>query len=111
MMTTKEDDDLRVLGSDHPQQLLAATYCRLLQLPRQADGTRFAPITKIASWDLRLIDLPLPRCADMRSLWVELVDLTTGRSIDSRGCQDLNEAGAATEYFLASIQQQQTERD
>jgi hypothetical protein len=29
---------------------------------------------------------------DKRSPWVELFDLTAGRSIDSRGCEDLDEA-------------------
>jgi hypothetical protein len=111
MITSKDDDNLRDFDTEHPQQLLIAAYRRLMQLPRQADGMRFTPITTTATWELRLIDLLLPRRADKRSLWVELFDLTTGRSIDSRGCQDLNEAGAATRYFLAYIQHQHTESD
>ncbi len=111
MITSKDDDNLRDLGAEHPQHLLIAAYRRLVQLPRQADGMRFTPITTTATWELRLIDLLLPGRADQRSLWVELFDLTTDGSIDSRGCQDLDEAGAATHYFLACIQQQPTERD
>jgi hypothetical protein len=111
MITSKDDYNLRDFDTEHPQQLLIAAYRRLMQLPRRADGMRFTSITTTATWELRLIDLLLPRRSDKRWLWVELFDLTTGRSIDSRGCQDLNEAGAATRYFLAYIQHQHTESD
>ncbi|MGF9762501.1 hypothetical protein AAII07_45785 [Microvirga sp. 0TCS3.31] len=47
----------------------------------------------------------LPGQADNGSLWVELVDLTIARSIDSRGCHDLAEAATAVEYFIALAQQ------
>ena len=110
-MTSRNDDPPRDLGPDCSQHLLNAAYTRLMQLPRRADGTGSMPITTIANWELRLIELPRPVRAEMCSLWVELFDLTAARSIDSRGCQDLNEAGAATRYFLAYIQRQHTESD
>ena len=98
-MTSRNDDPIRDLDPDHAQHLLIAAYTRLMQLPRQADGMRSTSIIAIANWELRLVDLPLPGRADKRSLWVELFDLTAGRSIDSRGCHDLDEAEAATGYF------------
>ena len=108
-MTFKNDDPPRDLGPDRPQDLLIAAYTRLIQLPRRADGIASTRITTIAKWELRLIELPLPGRADECSLWVELFDLTTGRSVDSRGCQDLSEAGAATQYILALLEQQITD--
>jgi hypothetical protein len=110
-MTSRNNDPTRDLGPDHPQGLLITAYARLTQLPRQADGMRSTSIIAIANWELRLTDLPLLERAGKRSLWVELFDLTAGRSIDSRGCQDLDEAGAATEYFLTLSQRQPTETD
>ena len=43
-----------------------------MQLPRRASGTGSMRITTIANWELRLIELPRPGRAEMRSLWVEL---------------------------------------
>ena len=109
-MTSRNDDPPRDLGPNYSQHLLNAAYTRLMQLPRRADGTGSMPITTIANWELRLIELPQPGRADVRSLWVELFDLTVARSIDSRGCQDLDEAEAATRYFLALAEEQNAER-
>jgi hypothetical protein len=108
-MTSSKEDPPRDLGPDRPQELLIAAYTRLMQLPRRADGIASTRISTIANWELRLIELPLPGQADGCSLWVELFDLTAGRSVDSRGCQDLSEAGAATQYILALLKQQDTD--
>jgi hypothetical protein len=107
---SRNDVQLRNLSCDRPQHLLMAAYTRLMQLPRRADRTGSTPIATIVDWELRLLELPLPGQADKCSLWVELVDLTAARSIDSRGCHDLDEAAAATEYFLALAQQRHTRR-
>ena len=109
-MTSRDHDQPHDLGPDYSQHLLNAAYTRLMQLPRRADGTGSMPITTIANWELRLIDLPRAGRAEMCSLWVELFDLTVARSIDSRGCQDLDEARAATRYFLALAEVQNAER-
>ncbi len=108
IMTSRINDQPRDLGPDDTQHLLMAAYARLIELPRPADGTGSTWITKIANWELRLLEVPLPGRADNCSLWVELFDLTVGRGIDSRGCHDLNEARAATDYFLAVARQRHT---
>lgn len=51
-------------------------HTRLMQPPRRLDGVGLMRITTIASWELRLIELPLPGQADKGSLWIELFDLT-----------------------------------
>ena len=64
-MTSRNDDPPRDLGPDDSQHLLN-TRRTLEATPRQADGTGSMPITTIANWELRLIELPRPggrRCA------------------------------------------------
>jgi hypothetical protein len=107
-MTSRNNDQPRDSGPDDTQHLLIAAYTRLIELPRRADGTGSTWITKLANWELRLLEVPLPGRADNCSLWVELFDLTVGRGIDSRGCHDLNEARAATDYFLALARRRHT---
>ena len=53
---------------NHAQRMLIETYRRLLQLPRQADGMRFATIATIATYELRLMDLQFPGRVDTCSL-------------------------------------------
>jgi hypothetical protein len=108
-MTTFErnDDQARDLGPDHPQRLLIMAYTRLMLLPKQADGTRATWITTARNCELRLLEMPLPGRADAYAFLVELFDCTAGRTIDSKGCRDLNESGAVTESFLALVQRQQ----
>ena len=105
MTTDRNDDQARDLGPDHPQRLLIMAYTRLMLLPKHADGTRVTWITKVRNCELRLLEMPLPECPHECALWMELFDFTVGRTIDSRRCRDLNEAGAAMNNFLAVAQQ------
>jgi hypothetical protein len=107
-MTTENDDQPRAHGPEHSQRLLIMAYCRLMLLPEQADGTSATRITTAGNYELRLREMARPERADVCSLLVELFDHRIGRLIDSQGCRDLNEAGTATECFLAMVQKQDT---
>ena len=108
-MTTRNDDPPRDLSPDHPQRLLIMAYTRLMLLPKRPDGTRTTWITTAGNCELRLLEMPLPEEADACSLCVELFDRAVGRVVDSRSCRDLNDAGAATECFLALARELHTQ--
>jgi hypothetical protein len=49
-----------------------------------------------------LVELPIASTpTHVHPLWVELHNTSTGRVLDSAGCRDLPEAGAAAQRFIA----------
>ena len=97
-----DDADGPTMDPDHPQRLLIVAYTRLFLLPERPDGSKLTTIASIGNYDIRLVELPIgPTPTHVHPLWVELQNTSTGRVLDSAGCRDLSEAGAATQGFIA----------
>jgi hypothetical protein len=95
---TERDD----IESDDPQRLLILAYARLFLLPERPDGYKRTVIASFGAFEVRLTELPpaVP-AAKAYPLWVELCDRAEARVVDAIGCRDLEDAGDATEMFVA----------
>ena len=103
-MTSDDDPDRTAQDSprENPQHLLILAYTRLFLLPERGDGSKQTTIASFGAYDVRLSELsPALRASTTCPLWVELCDSVSGRVIDCIGCQDLQDAGAAVEVFVA----------
>ena len=102
---TSCDVGWRKFDPDPPQSLLIVTYARLFLLPERTDGSKLTTIASVGTYDIRLTELPIRQnSSEIHPLWVELYDARNGRVLDSAGCHDLQDAGAATEAFIAAPQ-------
>jgi hypothetical protein len=96
------DRRLAEFDRDHPQRQLIVAYTRLFLLPEQVDGSKLTTIASVGTYDIRLVELPIRlSCANLHPLWVELRNAETARVLDTAGCHDLQDAGAATQSFIA----------
>jgi hypothetical protein len=93
-------DGPREFTDDHPQRLLILAYTRLALLPERPDGSKATWIAMLGDCELRLLEIPIPAGTDVCPLWVEIVDRTTGRTINSIGCRHLHEAWSATDRLV-----------
>jgi hypothetical protein len=93
-------DGPREFTHDHPQRLLILAYTRLALLPERPDGSKATWIAMLGDCELRLVEIPMPVGTDVCPLRVEIVDRTTGRTINSIGCRHLHEAWSATDRLV-----------
>ena len=79
---------------DHTETVVLQAYLQLPLLPRQVDGSWVASLKQCGRCELRLIE----RVAGTPGepvLRVELLDLRTRNAIESRGCEEVEDAVAA----------------
>jgi hypothetical protein len=100
-------DGPRKVTRDNQQRLLTQAYTRLALLPAQPDGSKVTWIATLGDCELRLLEIPVPPGTDVCPLWIEVVDRTTRRTIDSIGCRHLHEAWSATKRL---VRERATER-
>jgi hypothetical protein len=87
---------------DNLQHLLLQAYTRLFLLPERADRAKRTMVAGFGAYDVHLsIVSPAIRASTPRVFFVELCETTSGRVIDSMGCYDLRDAGAAVDAFVA----------
>ena len=80
--------------------MLVTAYSRLFWLPRQVDGSKRTIIASYGAYDVRLTEVATGPASPIMPLWIELYDSLSNQVIDSAGCRDLQEAGAAVEDFF-----------
>jgi hypothetical protein len=103
-MSSSEDPEREAqkVPRDHPQLLLIQAYTRLFLIPERMDGSKQTTVATFGTYDVRLSELsPAARSSKTYPLWLELCESSSGRVIDSRGCQDLDDASGALDAFLA----------
>jgi hypothetical protein len=103
-MSSSEDPEREAqkMPRDHPQLLLIQAYTRLFLIPERMDGSKQTTVATFGAYDARLSELsPAARSPKTCPLWLELCESRSGRVIDSRGCQDLDDASGALDAFLA----------
>lgn len=101
MNPVDDHDSERPGGSDNPQRLLILAYTRLFLMPERDDGSKLISIAAFGRYEIRLIEFQDPRPGSLAPLWIELYDRVAGRTLDGAGCNDLQDAGCATETFIA----------
>jgi len=70
----------------------------------RADGSRSAPVARIGTFEVRLIEMPSVNASQEMSLWVELYDRDLQFGVDSRKCSDLDEAIDAAHFLIAQAE-------
>jgi hypothetical protein len=100
-MTASDPD--HDLPNDHPRRLTAVAHARLSTLDESAaEGMKCTTIAAFGDHIVRLIALTArPAGESLPSLWVELYDAATGRTLDGSGCEDIEAAVVAAAAFLA----------
>jgi hypothetical protein len=96
----ERDTGPREIDTDHRQRLLILAYTRLFLLPERADGSKLTTIASFGTYDVRIVELPFCTSASTPPLRVELYDRANRQIIDSVGCHDLQDTGAATEALI-----------
>jgi hypothetical protein len=111
-MTECDDSGQQKICSEDPQRMLILAYTRLFLLPERTDGSKLTTIGSVGHYDVRLVELPIGTTpSTVHPLWIELFDTRSGSILDSVGCKDLLDAGAATEVFIAAAKRRCTRPD
>jgi hypothetical protein len=84
---------------DRAESIILEAYLRLPLLPLQVDGSWVAPLTRYGHCELRLIERVGATPAEP-VLRVELLDLQTETAIESRGCEEVEDAVAAFQAMI-----------
>src|SRR5829696_1627713 len=84
---------------DLAESIVVEAYLQLPLLARQVDGSWLAPLTRYGRFELRLIERVGATPAEP-VLRVELLDLQTQTAIESRGCEEVEDAVAAFQAMI-----------
>jgi len=68
------------------------SYASLVLTPNGDDGSRNTLIAMIGAFEVRLVEIPSVNAPAGVSLWVELYSQNLHFGVDSRKCNDLDEA-------------------
>ena len=85
-------------NDDHAESIVLQAYLQLPLLPRQVDGSWVAPLKRCGRCELRLVERVAATPAEP-VLRVELFDVQTQTAIESRGCEEVEDAVAAFELL------------
>ena len=84
---------------DFAESIVVEAYLRLPLLPRQVDGSWVTPLMRYGRFELRLIERVGATPAEP-VLRVELLDLQAQAAIESRGCEEVEDAVAAFQTMI-----------
>src|SRR5215212_6702561 len=87
------------LDDDLAESIVLEAYMQLPLLPRQRDGSLVAPLKRLGDCELRLIECVAETPAEP-VLRVELLDLRTRTAIESRACEEVEDAVAAFQAMI-----------
>jgi hypothetical protein len=79
---------------------VAAAYVQLALSCAAQDGARSVRIARVGRLDLRLVEPARPASVDDPLFWLELYDNDAEMTIDSCGCDDLQDAAKAAEQLI-----------
>ena len=86
-------------NDDHAESIVLQAYLQLPLLPRQVDGSWVAPLKRCGRCELRLVERVAATPAEP-VLRVELFDVQTQTAIESRGCEEVEDAVAAFQAMI-----------
>src|SRR3954469_9869735 len=84
---------------DRTESIVLEAYLQLPLLPRQVDGSWVAPLKRCGRFELRLIERVGATPAEP-VLRVELLDLQAQAAIESRNCEEVEDAVTAFQAML-----------
>ena len=84
---------------ERAESIVVEAYLQLPLLPRQVDGSWVAPLKRCGRCELRLIER-VARTPAEPVLRVELLDLQTQTAIESRSCEEVEDAVAACRAMI-----------
>jgi len=87
------------LDEDRTESIVLEAYIQLPLLSRQEDGSWVAPLKRVGQCELRLIERVATTPGEP-VLRVELLDLQTQTAIESRGCEEVEDAVAAFQTMI-----------
>ena len=87
------------LDDDLAESIVMEAYVQLPLLPRQRDGSWVAPLKRLGDCELRLIERVAAAPAEP-VLRVELLDLRTLTALESRGCEEVEDAVTAFQAMI-----------
>jgi len=87
------------LDEDSTESIVLEAYIQLPLLPRQGDGSWVAPLKRLGQCELRLIERVATTPGEP-VLRVELLDLQTQTAIESRSCEEVEDAVAAFQTMI-----------
>lgn len=88
-------------SSRPPGGLLRRAYIGLMFAPEAQDGSRAIRLCRYGAFEVRLVELPNDDPFAPAPLWIELYRHDIRQPLDSRRCDDLDDAEAVAENFIA----------
>ena len=84
---------------DRAEAIVVEAYLQLPLLPRQVDGSWVAPLKKYEHCELRLVKC-IAAAPSQPVLRIELLDLRTQTALESRSCEEVEDAVAAFQAMV-----------
>ena len=84
---------------DRAEAIVVEAYLQLPLLPRQVDGSWVAPLKKYDHCELRLVAC-IAAAPSQPVLRIELLDLRTQTALESRSCEEVEDAVAAFQAMV-----------
>jgi hypothetical protein len=96
---TRAIDGCSLRDGSHAESIVLRTYVLLPLLSQQKDGTWVAPLKKFKACELRLVE-SVPQIPGHPIFRVELFDSRTQCPVESRACEEVEDAVAAYEAMI-----------
>jgi hypothetical protein len=80
---------------------LNQAYVGLLAIPEGADGSRTVSLARYGAYEVRLVEFPHRHTADACPFWIRLYRRDLRSAIDTRRCDDLDDAEIAAAHLVA----------
>jgi hypothetical protein len=93
----------QLVEPDYAETVVWHAYMYLPLIPRHGDGTWVAPLKRTRGWELRLVE-HVPSVAGGPVLRVEIFDRARNAVVESRDCEEIEDAVAAFKAFIPLLE-------
>jgi hypothetical protein len=84
---------------------LNQAYISLAFIPEDTDGSRTVSLARYGAYEVRLVEFPPSRASDAFPFWLKLYRRDVRTLLDSRCCQDLDDAETIAEHLVSRAKQ------
>jgi hypothetical protein len=86
------------------ERLIVQSYVWVLRAPRMIDGQKVASLSRHGHYEVRLLEPSGMGPCNHFPFWVELLDKTRNRCLDSYAGDDIEETAAAVRHLISQAE-------
>jgi len=87
------------------EQRLVQAYLKLFLVAPGADGVKIVPLARFGAYEVRLVEFAPELADEVSPLWLDLYAHDQACSLDSRGCDALEDAVKAADALIERAQE------